>query len=133
MSIPIALEALHDEIQGHGSVAFFLSGGGDGRPHCVQLAIAWEDPGRLVLHPGKGTVANVAERPLVSVLWPPTEEGGYSLIVDGTVVDTSTDADGHPTVVVEPTKAVLHRPAKPADPTATAHGSDCVKVFSPTP
>jgi hypothetical protein len=130
MSIPVALEGLREQISQHGSVAFFLSVGRNGRPHCVQLPVSWGDGDVLVVHPGNSTVANAQARPLVSLLWPPVEAGGYSLIVDGTVADIFEDGRGENSVSVEPTNAVLHRPAKPSDPEAVAHGSDCVGVFS---
>ena len=129
MSMSVALEGLRDEIDRQGPVAFFLSVGSDGRPHSVQLPVTWVEPGQLVVHPGDGTVANAAARPLVSLLWPPTQSGGYSLIVDATVVATS-GSGGANSVTVAPTKAVLHRRARADDPTAAAHGSDCVRVFS---
>lgn len=130
MSVSVALEGLRDEIGRQGPVAFFLSVGSDGRPHSVQLPVSWVEPGQLVVHPGNGTVANAAARPLVSLLWPPTQSGGYSLIIDATVVATSGSSEGANSVTVAPTKAVLHRRAGAGDPSAAAHGSDCVRVFS---
>ena len=130
MSVSVALESLQEETDRRGSVAYFVSVGSDGRPHTVQLQVAWSDLGHLVVHPGNSTVANVGDRPLVSLLWPPVEPGGYSLIVDATVVDVNGAGDGSNSVSVEPTKAVLHRPAQPTDTEAVAHGSDCVRVFS---
>jgi hypothetical protein len=130
MSVSVDLANLREEIDRHGLVAFFLSVGPEGRPHSVQLRVEWLEPGRLVVHPGNSTVANAAARPLVSLLWPPTEPGGYSLIVDGRAVDASGSGQGDNTVSVEPTKAVLHRPAQPDDGDAATHGSDCVRVFS---
>jgi hypothetical protein len=130
MSVSVALEGLREEIDRHGPVVFFLSVGGDGRPHCVQLAVSWSGDGHLALHPGNSTVANAQARPLVSLLWPPTEPGGYSLIVDATVVVASGSGGGDNLVSVQPTKAVLHRPATPDRTGAVAHGSDCVRVFA---
>ncbi len=129
MSVPVALEGLREEIDNHGSVAYFLSVGPDGRPHSVQLRVELTD-GQLVVHPGNSTVANAEARPLVSLLWPPAEVGGYSLIVDGTVAGVSRAGGGNNFVAVNPTKAVLHRPAQSDDPDAVVHGSDCVGVFS---
>ncbi len=130
MSVSVELASLREEIDRHGSVAFFLTVGSDGRPHSVQLGVDWAEPGWLVVHPGNSTVANAVARPLVSLLWPPTEPGGYSLIVDATVTEASGTGTGDNAVSVQPTKAVLHRPAKSDHPGAVAHGSDCVRVFS---
>lgn len=130
MSVSVALEELRDEIGRQAPVCFLLTVGPDGRPHSVQLAVSWADPGQLAFHPGNKTVANAQDRPLVSLLWPPRELGGYSLIVDATVVTASGSGDGANSVLVRPTRAVLHRPARPDNPEAVAHGSDCVRVFS---
>ena len=60
--------------------------------------------GRLrVPTPGRGSVANVGAAPHVTLLFPPADPAGMSLLVDGTAV-----ADGDD-VVVTPTSAVLHR------------------------
>jgi len=130
MSIPVDLASLREEIDRHGSVAYLVSVGGDGRPHTVQLGVTWADPGQLLLRPGNSTMANVAARPLVALLWPPTEPGGYTLIVDGTAVGVTGTGAGDNSLAVQPTKAVLHRPAKSEDPAVVAQGSDCVRVFS---
>lgn len=126
----MTLEALREAVDRYGSVTFFLTAGADGRPHTVQLPVTWTETGRIVLHPGNSTVANVQARPLVTLLWPPIEPGGYSLIVDATVVEASAAGHGDNAVSVQPTKAVLHRPAPPANPAAAACGSDCVGVFA---
>jgi hypothetical protein len=78
---------------------------------------------------GGGTRKNLAHRSEVTVLWPPAEPGGYSLIVDGRaeVFDADPDADTARCAVV-PTRALLHRNA---DSRSVAKGClhDCV-VFS---
>lgn len=134
MSVPVALEQLREEIGRYGPAAFFLTVGNEGRPHSVHLPVAWVDPGLLAVQPGRGTRDNARKRPLVSLLWPPPAPGDYSLIVDAEVVDAAEpDGSGAATVTVRPTRAVLHRAAAPAGPGATAHGSDCVRVFSDQP
>ncbi len=76
---------------------------------------------------GGRTRQNLARRGEVTLLWPPREPGGYSLIVDG--VAQLTEA-GEDTVRlgVAPTRALLHREA---DSSSAAKGClhDCV-VFS---
>jgi len=79
---------------------------------------------------GGRTRKNLAHRgsgSTVTLLWPPTEPGGYSLIVDGTVEVTDAGAETARCGVV-PTRALLHREA---DSPSAARGSlhDCV-VFS---
>ena len=89
--------------------------------------------GRLrVAGPGRGTLANLAGNPVVTVVFWPREHHGYSLLVDGAAA-----ADGED-VVVTPRTAVLHRPVAHADgPGAgdrgagtTGCGHDCAPVGS---
>ncbi len=81
---------------------------------------------------GGRTLRNLAHRRDVTLLWPPTEPGGYSLIVDGRAeAHSDTDSDsGTARCGVVPTRALLHRDADPESP-AAAKGClhDCV-VFS---
>ncbi|MEE6175588.1 pyridoxamine 5'-phosphate oxidase family protein [Mycobacterium sp. 050134] len=76
---------------------------------------------------GGRTRENLARRAEVTLLWPPREPGGYSLIVDG-AAEVSGDDAGRLNVV--PSRALLHRDADPDSPEA-AKGClhDCV-VFS---
>jgi hypothetical protein len=76
---------------------------------------------------GGGTRRNLAHRAEVTLLWPPSEPGGYSLIVDGVAEISRAEAEtAHLSVV--PTRALLHREA---DSPSAAKGAlhDCV-VFS---
>jgi hypothetical protein len=76
---------------------------------------------------GGRTRDNLAQRRDVTLLWPPPEPGGYSLIVDGQADVSDEGADAARCSVV-PTRALLHREA---DTPAAAKGClhDCV-VFS---
>ena len=60
----------------------------------------------------------------MTVLFPPLEQRGYTLIVDGTAEVTD---DG---IAVRPATAVLHRPADHADGPAAPGGcgNDCAPV-----
>ena len=122
MSVAVALDRLRHEIAVFGTSAYVLTTGADGRPHAVLTTVGWSGE-RLELSSGGRTAANAGERPCVALLWPPVEAGGYSLIVDG----NAEVADGR--LLVEPTKAVLHRPsASGSTPAANGCGSDCVPV-----
>ena len=82
---------------------------------------------------GGHTRQNLAHRSNVTLLWPPPEPGGYSLIVDGRADATESDMHSNPETArfgVIPTRALLHRNADPESP-AAANGylHDCV-VFS---
>ncbi|WP_395728597.1 pyridoxamine 5'-phosphate oxidase [Nakamurella sp.] len=62
--------------------------------------------GRLVItRPGRGSIANARANPAVTVVWPPREPGGMSLIVDG-----SAECEGED-LRVTPASGVLHKPA----------------------
>ena len=78
---------------------------------------------------GGRTRKNVENRSDVTLLWPPSEPAGYSLIVDGRAEATDSDGDTAALRVV-PTRALLHRNADPESP-GSAKGClhDCV-VFS---
>ena len=68
-----------------------------------------------------GSADNLASNPVATLLFPPTEPHGYSLIVDGTA--SATDRGFRLT----PAKAVLHRPAdhaQAADGSGPAHTHD---------
>jgi hypothetical protein len=76
---------------------------------------------------GGRTQKNLARHADVTLLWPPLEPGGYSLIVDGRA-QTSEATEETTRLAVVPTRALLHREA---DSPAAAKGClhDCV-VFS---
>lgn len=76
---------------------------------------------------GGRTRKNLAQHADVTLLWPPREPGGYSLIVDGRA-QTSEATEEAARLQVVPARALLHREA---DSPAAAKGClhDCV-VFS---
>jgi hypothetical protein len=78
---------------------------------------------------GGRTRNNVESRSTVTLLWPPSESGGYSLIVDG-LAEVADSDDDTAVLRVVPTRALLHRNADPTTP-GSAKGClhDCV-VFS---
>ncbi|OBG92222.1 hypothetical protein A5697_07550 [Mycobacterium sp. E3251] len=108
--------------------AYLVTVDDDYRVHTVtvepRLREAIVDVGLI----GGRTRQNLAQRRDVTLLWPPTQPGGYSLIVDGTA--EVTDAGDAVRLAVAPTRALLHREAEPDSPGA-AKGClhDCV-VFS---
>ena len=117
MSIPVGLDELRARIEEFDTDAYLLTVGDDGRAHSVAVTTTWEGD-TVVVPGGRTTVANAEARALVALLWPPAERGGYSLIVDANVLRAD---DGR--VRLQPTRAVLHRPAPSGD------GSDCAPVL----
>ena len=103
MSIAVALDDLPAEIAKRG-FGYLLTAADDGRPHAVAL-VPVVNGGALEFETGAGTRANAQARPAVAVVFPPTDDDDFSLVVDGTArVDGST-------VTVVPTSAIRHRPA----------------------
>jgi hypothetical protein len=111
MSLQVTLDDLGDAVAQR-EFGYLLTVGDDGRPRAIALlAEVTTDTVSLVFHLGSaGTLDAAAERPRVSVLFPPTDDDPYSLIVDGeAVVDSEAG-----TVEVRAERAVRHRPAPPA-------------------
>jgi len=125
MSIPVAIEDLAAATNTY-RWAYLLTVRDDLRPHIVAVDPVWEGDD-LVMGVGRGTARNASERSSISLCYPPVDDGGYSLIVDGEAL-----VDGEATVRLAPTGAVLHRPA-PAGFTgsATGCGNDCEPVGPP--
>lgn len=127
MSIPVEVEKLRAEAERYGATPYLLTTSGDGRPHSVSVSAAWAGGMLVVATVGKRTAANVAARKLVSLLWPPHEPGGYSLIVDG---DGALEGEGEAArVVVRPTRGVLHRPAAAPDAIPDGCSADCKPIL----
>jgi hypothetical protein len=122
MSIPVAIDDLAAATTEYGW-AYLLTVRDDLRPHIVAVSPTW-DGEHLVMDVGRGTAANAAARPSISLCYPPVTAGAYSLIVDG----TAEVADG-PSIRFAPTGAVLHRPAAPGfEGSTTGCGNDCEPV-----
>lgn len=107
MSIPVEIGDLVAVLEDYGSG--YLLTTTEGRVKVVTVDPSAEDTGLRLPAPGRGTLRNLAANAAVTLVFPPREQHGYTLLVDGTGA-----ADGDD-VVVTPTSAVLHRPAAHAD------------------
>ena len=115
MSVAVELDRLRDEIARFGASPFLLTVDDDGRPHATVVAGTLEGD-RFRAGVGRRSASFADARPSVSLLWPPVEPGGFSLIVDGTAAVEGEE------VVVTAARAILHRRR------ADGPGSDCVKL-----
>ena len=129
MSVPVPLLRLRAAVEERGASGYLLTVSDDGSPHAVHTPLRWEGD-VIVAEVGKRSAANAAARPSVSLLFPVRAEGDYSLIVDGTAA--VAPGDGGQRVRVEPTRAVLHRPAVVPDPSSSCT-ADCVPLLTATP
>ncbi|WP_296602067.1 pyridoxamine 5'-phosphate oxidase [Nocardioides sp.] len=101
MSIPVDLadvpKTLEDFDRG------YLLTTTDGRVKAVSVRAVPADGALRVANPGRGSVANVGANPTATLLFPPAESGGLTLLVDGSAVAEGDD------VVMTPSSAILHR------------------------
>jgi hypothetical protein len=122
----VDLKALSDALVDY-PYAFLITVDDDYRVHTVTVEPRLDDATLDVGLIGGRTRNNLAQRADVTLLWPPAEPGGYSLIVDGSAEVTDAGAETARLTVV-PTRALLHRDAESAD-AAKGCLHDCV-VFS---
>ena len=124
MSVKVDVSRLAETLQDYG-FAYLLTVTDDQRTHAVAVTPSMNGGG-LMFSDGLGhrTRANLSSRPDVTLLWPPRDAGGYTLIADGRV----TVADDIATFA--PDRAVLHRPADhgTAPTGVTDCGNDCVPL-----
>lgn len=101
MSIPVDLadlpKTLADFDRG------YLLTSADGRVKAVSVRVEPMVGTLRVPAPGRGSVANAAANPVTTLLFPPLEAGGLTLLVDGSA---AVDGDD---VVLTPSSAILHR------------------------
>ena len=124
MTVPVALEQLRFEADKYGDNPYLVTVSDDGRPHPVSVRVSWEDDD-LVLTCGARSRSNASTRPDVTLLWPAIEDGGFSLIVDGSASVSAGQ------IAIRPVSAMLHRSL--AASTADAAGSECRPVLPPDP
>jgi hypothetical protein len=122
MSVKVELGELATKLADF-DVAYLVTMSGEGRAHVLSVWAEPTDAGLVVGGVGRHTQANAVAHPDVTLVFPPLERGGYSLLVDGTATVDDT------TVTIVPSTAILHRPA--VAPDGRRVGSDCVDVDLP--
>ena len=122
MSVKVDLEQLNDALTDF-TFAYLITVGDDYRAHTVAVDPVLAEGVFELGSVGNSTRRNATAHSGVTLLWPPREGGGYTLIVDG---------QGHvvaETLKVVPSRAVLHRRATASGtPTASGCGDDCVPL-----
>lgn len=115
MSIPVELTDLATVLPRYGP-GYLLSTDGT-RVKAVHVAPVLSGGDLRVPRPGGGSLRNVGTGAPVTLVWPPRDDPGFSLIVDGTA---RADGPQGEDLVVTPTGAVLHKPVT-ADDDSAAH------------
>src|SRR5688572_20874903 len=123
MSIPVEVGDLGKALQDYGA-GYLLTASPTGAVKAVTVEPTLEDGVLVVAGPGRGSLGNIGANPAVTLLFPPPEQRGYTLLVDGTAEPDGDD------VRVTASGAVLHRPAAHADgpPAPDGCGHDCRPV-----
>jgi hypothetical protein len=103
MSITVPLDELATTLATY-PWCYLVTVSDDQRAHSLAVPTVFAD-GRFTAAAGRTTRINVAARSTITLLCPPPSGHEYSLIIDGVA-----RVDGE-MVSVEPTAAVLHRPA----------------------
>lgn len=122
MSIAVDLSELAQTMARY-RFAYLLTASPQGAPHAVAVVPTPDGSALVIDGIGRRTRENLMRQSAVGLVWPPQDEAGYSLIVDGQAAP-----DGE-RLRITPTRAVLHRPAPrpgPVDPGTC--GSDCVEL-----
>ena len=123
MSVKVDLDELASALADL-SFAYLITVGDDRRAHTIAVQPVLTDGVFDVGVAGATTSRNVEGQPNVTLVWPPSAAGGYSLIVDGTgLIDGS--------LKVTPGRAVLHRRAAEAPDSPTGRAHDCVPLKKP--
>ena len=104
MSVKVELDELAARLDEYG-FAYLVTVSDAGAAHVIAVTPRLTADGVVADALGRHSIANATAHPAVTMVWPPTQAGGYSLIVDGTATV------GDESITVSPTKAVLHRPA----------------------
>lgn len=115
------IDKLAETLHGFGA-AYLLTVTDDQRVRAVQVEPELRHGRLQVGTPGRRTGANLVQRPDVTLLFPPLETGGYSLIIDGQASASEGGASGHPVT------AVLHRPASRTPATPGECEADCLPL-----
>ncbi|MUL66470.1 hypothetical protein BOO86_18495 [Mycobacterium sp. CBMA 234] len=122
MSAHVDLEQLAGTLADF-TFAYLVTVNDDHRAHVVTVGPEFVGGVFEINAVGDRTSGNLAQRTDVTLIWPPHDPGGYTLLVDGRGEVKGTRLQ------VFPSRAVLHRPAE-AGSAQAASGClhDCVEI-----
>lgn len=121
MSKPVDMQALANAVADFGSAYLITVAVGDSIHTSVVHPII-EAENVCVPAPSSRVQANTAHRPKVSLVWPPREPNGYSLIVDG-----AARLEGDNLRII-PSRAILHRPEIIGELDGDSCVADCIEL-----
>jgi hypothetical protein len=116
---------LADAISQYGRDAYLLTVG-KGGPHTSHVSVTL-DGDAIGCEIGASAARNIASEPNVSLFWPPSDPGGYAMIING-LASSTPNANGATLAQIKLTKSVFHRRGpKPADSDGPC-ASDCKPI-----
>ncbi|MCT7658594.1 pyridoxamine 5'-phosphate oxidase family protein [Mycobacterium deserti] len=122
MSVKVDLDRLADVLTDF-PIGYLITVGDDYRAHTVAVEPTYVDGALDVGDIGRHTRDNVTAHADVTLIWPPRDPGGYTLIVDGTAQPSEK------ALTVIPNRAVLHRKATSESPSTSPDClHDCVPI-----
>ena len=130
MSIPVDPKDLAGALADF-DAGYLLTASADGRVKAVTVEPTATPEELVIAGVSRGSARNIAHSAHVTVVFPPRERHGFTLIVDGTATV------GDEAIRVVPEAAVLHRPASHSDGPLSSQasdscGNDCRPVGSGT-
>lgn len=124
MSVTVDLGKLGATLQDF-PFGYLVTVGDDYRAHAVSVVPTMGDGTVGVGAAGGRTLRNLAQRDAVTLVCPPREPGGYTLIVDGHARPVIAPDDE---LRIVPGHAVLHRRAATPATETTGCGQDCLPL-----
>ncbi|HQT77875.1 MAG: hypothetical protein B7Z80_10970 [Rhodospirillales bacterium 20-64-7] len=121
----MSIRTLAEAISHYGPEAYLLTVAKDG-PHTSNVTIKLHGD-HIGCSLGVSAARNIAREPNVSLFWPPTEPGGYALIVNGSAASEHRPM-GVTAAKITTTKSVLHRPGPKPDDSDGPCASDCRRL-----
>ena len=94
MSIPVDVANLATALADFGP-GYLLTAGANGRVKAVTVEPSVVEGVLVVAGAGRGSSANIAANPAVTLLFPPPEPRGFTLLVDGTAELDGRGRPGH--------------------------------------